>query len=175
MLDPETGQRQRGTTVDNQDIQRFFEIADLLDSVERFERGPNVLWQFQGQGFPMFIQTQENVNRMRIVAYIAEEPELEPEELQRLLEANYHSALDARYALTEGDLVSVFIHPLRELTLAQFVLSLYQTIHCAETWGTTYSGGTLVFGAPSFAAGSQHQPEGGEEVMATVVEWIKQT
>ena len=131
----------------NNDIDEFFNDADLSDLVERSEHLPNVIWQFHGQGFPMFIQTQESADRLRIVAFVAEANGLDAQDLGLLLEANYHSALDARYALTDGNVVSVFLHPFEELSVVGFISGLYQVINCAETCGTTFSGGTMVFGA----------------------------
>ena len=131
----------------NRDIDEFFDDAQLTGLVERSEHLPNVIWQFQGLGYPMFIQTQESADRMRIVAFITEAKGLDVQELGALLEANYHTALDARYALTDGNLVSVFLHPFEELSVVGFVSGLYQVMNCAETCGTTFSGGTMVFGA----------------------------
>ena len=133
--------------MDNNDIDQFFEEGGLTTSVQRVERPPNVIWGFVVGNHQMMIQTQESANRMRIVAFIAEQDTLDRDELCKLMEANYHSALDARYALTDGNLVSLFLHPFEELTTTQFVLGLYQTIMCAETFGTSYTGGTMTFGA----------------------------
>ena len=133
--------------MNNKNIEDFFLDSGLSDSVEKIERYPNVIWVFSCGLHQMMIQTQENANRMRIVAFIAHEADLDQAELYKLMEANYHSALDARYALTDGQLVSLFLHPFEELTATQFVLGLFQTITCAKTFGTSYSGGTMIFGA----------------------------
>ena len=136
--------------MDNQDIDAFVRKTGM--GLEAVFRPPIAVWEGAVCGYPMFVQTQEDANRMRIVVFIAEADDLEEDELSVLMEANYHSALDARYALADGYLVSAFIHPLAELTATQFTLGLYQALHCAETRGTTYSGGTLVFG-PSTGEG----------------------
>ena len=133
----------------NRDIDRFFADHILPERVQKQVRPPNEMWLLRVGRFPVLIQTQENADRMRIVAFIAEEPDLEPDELTRLLQANYHSALDARYALTDdGALVSVFLHPFAELGPEQFVLGFCQVLNCAETCGSHYSGGTMTFGRP---------------------------
>ncbi len=161
--------------MDNTDIDRFFEDSDLVDWVERQERMPNVIWSFHAGPFPMFIQTQENANRMRIVAFIAETTDLDREDLIEILEANYHSALDARYAVTDEYVVSAFLHPFRELTFTQFLMGMYQTIHCAETFGDTYSGGTMFFGSVQEEQKSSGPVEEAiHEVMDAVVQWIRQ-
>lgn len=130
----------------NQDIEIFFKEWELEDRVEHQSFPPTDMWVLEISGFPVFIQTQESANRMRIVALITDAAGLDDTELRRLLDANYASALDARYALTDGHLVAAFLHPLDELDFEQFILGFYQVLTCAETWGTDYTGGTLLFG-----------------------------
>ena len=161
--------------MENADIDAFFEQSLLTAHVRRVESPPNIMWQFSALGFPMFVQTQDTVDRMRIVAFVAEAEELAAEHLTTLLEANYHSALDARYALTDGYVVSAFIHPLAELSYRQFVLGMYQVINCAETCGTTFSGGTLVFGGgdESEEPIDEGFDEPARDVLAEVVRMIR--
>lgn len=132
--------------MDNKNINEFFEKNGLLSSVQNDVSPPSSRWIFQAAGFPILIQTQEDVDRLRIVAFISDASNVSNDELNELMNANYHSAMDARYALTDDKLVSVFLHPLAELTEEQFSQGLYQVINCAETCGTTNSGGTLIFG-----------------------------
>lgn len=127
----------------NRDIDAFFERHRLTAQVEKSVRPPSETWSFRTGPFSVLIQTQEDADRLRIVAFISDAADLDRDHLRRLLEANAHSTLDARYALVEGRLVSAFLHPLRETSHAQFVLGLYQTLHCAETCGSSFSGGTL--------------------------------
>ena len=138
--------REGTITMNNADIDRYFAEAGLTDAIHRETHQPTDVWLFLASDTQVMIQTQESANRMRIVAFIAEAGDLERDHLYELLEANYHSALDARYAIAEGHLVAAFLHPFEELTPEQFVLGLYQVISCAETYGGSNSGGTLVFG-----------------------------
>jgi hypothetical protein len=131
----------------NRDIDQFFRDSNLDEHVERNERPPNVMWFMQAGNTPILIQTQEDANRMRIVGFIEDDILLDKAELVRLLEANYHTALDVRYAITDNRLVAAFIHPLAELTSTQFILGFHQVVSCAEICGREYSGGTMVFGA----------------------------
>lgn len=133
----------------NQDIDLFFEKVGLSAHVEKQSQEPSCVWTLNVGAFPVLIQTQASANRMRIVAYIAEQSDIDPEQLVDMLEANYHSALDARYALADGYVVAAFLHPFKELDGNQFVLGMYQVISCAETFGSYYSGGTMVFGGQS--------------------------
>ena len=64
----------------------------------------------------------------------------------RMMQANFDTALDARYAVAKGQLWAVFIHPLSPLKKDQLISSLGQTVNIARTYGTLYTGGALQFG-----------------------------
>ena len=85
-------------------------------------------------------------DRMRIVIPITEADELEPERLARLMQANFDSALDARYAIARGKLWGTFIHPLSTLTDEEFLVGLGQTANVVMSYGTSYSSGMFTFG-----------------------------
>ena len=87
----------------------------------------------------------ENANRMRIISPIVERKEVGEEELLNALVANFHSALDVKYALSDEIIWSVFVHPLRELTDHQVLDAIDQVYLAAMTFGTTYSSTHLVF------------------------------
>jgi len=59
--------------------------------------------------------------------------------------ANFHTALDIKYAISDDVLWSAFIHPLRELTVAQVKDALSQVYYANITFGTTYTSTDLVF------------------------------
>ena len=85
-------------------------------------------------------------DRMRLIAAIAPLSKLSGEQLTSILEANFHSALDARYATSRGYLYAAFIHPLSPLTEGEIRSAVAQVSNLARTFGTTYSSGELVFG-----------------------------
>jgi len=95
---------------------------------------------------PVTVVVDPNANRMRILVPIASVEGLGEAELLRLMQANFDSALDARYAVANGRLWSTFIHPLEELQAEQLISGLAQTVTLAQTYGVTYSSGALVFG-----------------------------
>ena len=102
--------------------------------------------QFRVGTVPVTLVYDINADRMRLVSPIAEAGALDGEGLQRLMQANFDSALDARYAIARGVLWSTFIHPLSTLDLDEFASGLGQTVNLVSTYGTTYSSGALVFG-----------------------------
>lgn len=66
---------------------------------------------------------------------------------ERLLQANYHSALDPRYAVEDGELVAAFLHPLSTLSEDQFYSALQQVTEMAWTFGTSYSSSEIIYGS----------------------------
>ena len=132
--------------MDNHDIDAFFHESGLAARVDRQIQPPSAMWVLQAGNFPVLIQTQEDVDRIRIVAFITDADSLAPEALRVMLEANYHTAMDARYAITGEHVVAAYLHPFEELNDEQFVLGFYQVVSCAETFGTHFSGGTMIFG-----------------------------
>ena len=77
---------------------------------------------------------------------ITKADELGAEQLARLMQANFDSALDARYAIARGALWSTFIHPLATLQDAEFISAVAQTVTLAHSYGGSYSSGALTFG-----------------------------
>ena len=116
------------------------------------------MWQVVYQERYLFILTDETNNRMRIFTPFAEEKEMEQAEYQNMLIANFHSALDAKYCLYEGFIVSVFTHPLRELTRTQFIDAMQQVVYLANNYGTSYSSTELIF-SPSTEELSEEEKE----------------
>ena len=116
-------------------------ISQVSDTV--VTNGNNI--QFMYKERPLICIYDENANRMRIISPIVETKNLEEEQLLNMLVANFHSALDVKYALSDEVIWSVFIHPLKELADHQ-VLDAIDQVHAASiTFGTTYSSTNLVF------------------------------
>ena len=102
--------------------------------------------EFTLDDVPVIIITDPTADRMRAMVPIRSADGIEPEELMRLMQANFDSALDARYAVAQGRLWGVFIHPLSPLERDQFLSALVQTVTVARTYGGTYASGALTFG-----------------------------
>ena len=103
--------------------------------------------QRDGQGGEdVAVIVDQRANRMRILVPISSADGLSADELLRLLQANFDTALDARYAVANGRLWSTFIHPLAELQGEQLISGLAQTVTLAQTYGDTYTSGAIMFG-----------------------------
>lgn len=101
--------------------------------------------QFLYQETPLFCIYDVNANRMRIISPIVETTELKEEQLLNMLVANFHSALDVKYALSDEIIWSVFIHPLKELSDYQVEDAISQVYTASLTFGSTYSSTDLIF------------------------------
>ncbi len=127
-------------SMNNQRLQAL--IEEIAEDIE----GRSGYWRFTLQDYPTSVITDEKADRMRIIVPVAEIKDIDAALLTRLMQANFDSALDARYAIARGILWSAYIHPLSELTEHQFIDGLAQTVNLAATYGTTYSSGALIFG-----------------------------
>lgn len=107
--------------------------------------------QFQFNGVSLVLLSSEAHDRMRIITPVAEYASLSAEQLALAMAANFHTALDARYALSNGVLYSAYIHPLVSLTAQQVESAVTQVATLAQTFGTSYSSGALNFGGPKKA------------------------
>ncbi|MFN3213101.1 MAG: hypothetical protein ACE37M_08350 [Henriciella sp.] len=87
-----------------------------------------------------------NADRMRLFSQIAPSDGLSGAQLRRLMQANFDTALDARYAVAQGQLWSTFMHRMTTLSQEDFVSALAQTVTLVKTYGTTFSSGAMSFG-----------------------------
>ncbi len=106
--------------------------------------------EFSFDAVPMACVWDVAHDRMRIVAPVVEDSLLTEKQRRILLSANYHSALDARYATSDGELFAAFIHPLSSLSDGELQSALRQVASLVKTFGTTYSSGELIFGRPQY-------------------------
>lgn len=111
-------------------------------------RGEDGAWDFEIDGVHMACFTDTRFDRMRLVAPILDAADMTDAQREAVLEANFHTALDARYGTSDGVLYSAFIHPLSPLTTEQFDSALRQVAGLVDTFGTSYSSGALIFGVP---------------------------
>lgn len=124
-------------------LERIEAVIEALD--------PNAVrtannWQFTLDESQVMVVTDVTNDRMRIITPIAMAAALSPEALRRLLQADFDSALDARYAIAQDLVWGTFIHPLESLTTREFASGVLQTKSLADTFGTSFSSGALTYG-----------------------------
>ena len=117
-------------------------IARLDPAVER--AGP--AFRFTIEDVPVLIVSDPRADRMRAMVPIRSAEGLSDADLMRMMQANFDSALDARYAVAEGRVWAVFIHPLSPLREDQLISGIGQTVNAALTYGTLFSSGEVQFG-----------------------------
>jgi hypothetical protein len=115
---------------------------------------------FAVDGTPVTLVFDVNADRMRLFTRVAASDALSGAQLKRLMQANFDTALDARYAIAGGQVWSTFMHPLVSLTEDDFVSAIAQTVTLVRTYGTTFSSGALSFGAGDSNAEIQKLLEG---------------
>ncbi|MEO0939221.1 MAG: hypothetical protein AAFY38_13795 [Pseudomonadota bacterium] len=121
-------------------------LTEIIQAIDPEARIAGTAMELTIDDVPVIVITDPAADRMRAMVPIRSAAGLEPDELMRLMQANFDSALDARYAVARGRLWGVFIHPLAALEREQFVSALVQTVTVAKTYGQTYSSGAMVFG-----------------------------
>ena len=104
------------------------------------------LFLFTHNRVEMALVMDPTADRMRLVAPIVEIDKMPPELLPILMQANFHTALDARYAMSEGIVYAAYLHPLSPLTEKQVESAMDQVASLVETFGSSFSSTEFTFG-----------------------------
>ena len=129
-------------SMNNERMDSIFRV--VLDSVT----GELGRWELTIGDFKMLCLTDENHDRMRIITPVQRLEDATPEEIYKCLEANFHTALDVKYAIADELIWVAFIHPLGALQDSQLIDALKQVRSAALTYGTIYTSTDLVFPKP---------------------------
>ena len=117
----------------------------IADECEDVKEDKNVV-EFTFRGVQLVLVYDVNADRMRIISVVCDVENLKPGELEKAMQANFHSALDARYAFSNETVWAALIHPLSEMT-ERFLRSAIRQVAMAKvTFGEEYSSGELYFG-----------------------------
>ena len=120
-------------------------LHHIIKSVSNTVEGTEGNWKFSIDTITFYCLTDTLHNRMRIIAPITEISNCTEKEINECMKANFHSALDIRYAISDEIIWSAFIHPLKELTKNQVIDGISQVYSGVKTFGTHYSSGALSF------------------------------
>jgi len=117
-------------------IQKFDEDATIEDNRITFKvRERDLLIVFDN-----------NADRMRIVTPIIQAAAVPESVHERMLQANFDAVLDSRYAIANELVWAVFIHRLSTLNEDDLMSGIAQTYAAAQTFGSAYTSGVIVFG-----------------------------
>jgi hypothetical protein len=117
------------------------EIATEIDVNQN-----QILFKVEDQS--LLLITDSAVNRMRIILPVAKVEDVSEDEMATMMIANFHTALDGRYAIGNGIVFAAFIHPLSSLQPEDFKSAVLQVSNLGKTYGSTYNSGTNLFGVP---------------------------
>ena len=126
--------------------------ASLAEHIQKVACGAQVsrnVVQFEYAGVSIASVSDATHDRMRLITPIAKVDSLQPAQLEVLLVANFHTTLDARYALSEGVVYAAFLHPLSTLSRPQLESAIRQVSALSLNFGSTYSSGELIYGVES--------------------------
>ena len=123
--------------------------GEKLDAILRSQvpdlQGGGGQWQLLANDIPIIVLADTRANRMRIVAPVAKVADLNAEQIQNILVANFHTTLDGRYAVNQDSVIATYVHPLDSLQERDLISALNQVVSLVTTFGTTYSSGEVIF------------------------------
>lgn len=108
--------------------------------------GDEGVWMVNFSDRWVLVFADDSADRMRIFTPVISRDEIGSDEWERMLEANFHTALDAKYGLYNEYVISVFSHPLSYLDEFQIISALEQVVNLADTFGTSYASTSILFG-----------------------------
>ncbi len=120
-------------------------LAGLIHAIDPEATGPPGGLEFTHDRVKMVCVSDATHGRMRIIAPVRAVSDLSGSQVAAVLEANYHSALDARYGTSQGIVYAAFIHPLAPLSPEEVWSAVHQVANLVHTFGSTYSSGELIF------------------------------
>lgn len=121
-------------------------LGDIIAALDPDAIAAGTQFQMTIADVPVLIITDPRADRMRAMVPIRTAEAMSPEELLRVMQANFDTALDARYAIAQGQLWATFIHPLSPLEKDHLISGLGQAVNLAQTYGSLYTGGAMQFG-----------------------------
>ncbi|WP_297774757.1 hypothetical protein [uncultured Roseovarius sp.] len=121
-------------------------LDNILRALDPEMQSNGSMWQLTVNEVQVLIVTDVQADRMRAITPVRQTDGMTPEEIKRVMQANFDTALDARYAIAKDILWSAFIHPLAPLEKDQLISGIGQVVNLAESYGTLYSGGALQYG-----------------------------
>jgi hypothetical protein len=121
-------------------------LAKLLDRLLDEMEGTDGFWHGQRDEVTVYVVSDLEHDRMRIMSPIGELRVTDSGFLSILLQANFDRALDAKYALRKKELWAVFMHPLSTVVPDDLGLYVDQVVRLVKNTGTTYASSDLIFG-----------------------------
>ena len=140
---PETGDH---TDAGREPAMTLDRLDAIIRALDPEAQGDGAVWQLTVDGVQVLVVTDERADRMRALTPVARSEDITDAQLTRMMQANFDTALDARYAIARDVLWSAYIHPLSPLQKDQLISGIGQVVNLAQSYGTLYSSGALQYG-----------------------------
>jgi len=122
---------------------RMGSIITRLDKAAELPR--KGFWRFTIEGASVIVVADDEYDRLRILVGIQSAKDLTQDQLMKIAQSNFDTALDARYAVSQDILWAIYVHPLKSLDDKQFISAIGQTVNLAKSYGDGYSSGGILF------------------------------
>lgn len=122
-------------------------ISQLIDEVSTLLESGEGCWKIEYGKRILFLIVDEEHDRVRVMTPIMKEDDLEEDDLWDVMEANFDRSLDARYAIGDGVLWSLFLHPLTDLSRSLFLEGMDQVVTLANNFGGSFCSSDIIFGS----------------------------
>ncbi len=97
--------------------------------------------EFSWQEMDLILVYDTHDDRMRIMTPIAALEDLEAGQMDMAMDANFHDLYDARYAVSDDIVWSLFVHPLSSLTDELLLSAIKQVAMAKLSFGSDYQSG----------------------------------
>lgn len=145
----------KGKVSDAADRMTLEKMAKIVKALDANAVVQGAAMQLKVAGVSITIVADTKANRMRAFSAFKTLDGIDGQQLYRMMQANFDAALDARYAVAKGHVISVFLHPFAELGKDQFIEGVGQVVNLVKTFGTAYTSGAMTFGGGD--SGSLHR------------------
>ena len=123
------------------------------------QSSPNVM-TVKHRSVDVTLVFDEHADRMRLMTPIVPVDQLQEHgQLLQILQANFHTTLDVRYAVSQDMVWAAFLHPLSTLHESLLKSAVDQVASSKLNFGTSYSAGSWVFGGGRFATATTREEE----------------
>jgi hypothetical protein len=117
-------------------------FADQVAAIE----GPSGALRTIHDGVEVYLISDPEHDQMRLLSKVAAVDQLDPRVFNILLQANFYLTFDARYAVSDGVVFGVFVHPISTLTESELVSAFGQVVALSKNFGTTFSSDAIDLG-----------------------------
>lgn len=120
-------------------------LQQLIDEHCQLECVEGNVIEFTWEDIDLILVHDVIADRLRLMTPIATLEDLDNGQIEQAMKANFQSALDTRYAISDDMIWSVFLHPLSSLTEELFLSAVKQVATAKLTFGCDFSSGEYDF------------------------------